>query len=114
MVDFQAVYAALLLLERLPDGRYPERSARDQYVIPLAEYARRAIITGALGRELFVIATNSDGSPTRRKELLDVMGPGATEEVIDPGESVVRARLEVDGQLSRQCSEAIDRWFLRL
>ena len=114
VVDFQAVYAAVLLLERQPDGRYPERSTRDQYIVPLVEYTRRAIITGALGRELFVIATNSDGSPTRRKGLLDLLGTGATETVIDPGETVVRGRLEVDGQLSPQCQEAISRWYGRL
>ena len=111
VVDFQAIYAALLLLERRPNGRYPERSSRDEYVLPLVEYTRRAVITGALGRELFVIATNSDGSPARRKGLLDLLGQGATEEVIDPGESVVRARLAEDGQLSPQCEQAIGRWY---
>ena len=113
-VDFQSVYAALLLLERLPDGRYPERSARDEYIIPLVEYTRRAIITGALGRELFVIATNSDGNPIRRNELLTILGDGATEVVIDPGEAVVRARLAgPSGEPSPQCQQAIARWYGR-
>ena len=114
VVDFQSVYAALVLAERLPDGRYPERSERDAYLLPLAEYTRRAMITGALGRELFVIATNSDGNPIRRNELLTLLGDGATERVIDPGEAVVRGRLaSPSGELSPQCQQAIARWYGR-
>ena len=114
IVDFQAIYAALLLLERGPDGRYPERLPQHDYLLPLSEYTRRAVITGATDRELEVITTNSDGSPTRRQQLLTLLGPGATEEVIDPGRDVVTRRLAVDGQLSDQCREAIDRWYGRL
>ena len=112
-VDFQSMYAALLLLERLPDGRYPERLDRHQYVIPLVEYIRQAAITGAALMEIEVAMTNSDGSPPRRDELLRRLGPGAAELVIDPGVDVVRERLAVDGALSDQCSEAINRWYGR-
>ena len=114
IVDFQGVYAAMLLLERDDSGRYPERQERDRHLLPLTEYTRRAMITGALARDLFPIVTNSDGSPTRRAELLGLMGPDSLEEILDPGIDVVRTRLSVNGRLSGQCQGAINRWYGRL
>ena len=114
VADFQSIYAALLLIERLPDGRFPERRDSQAYALATAEYARRAVITAAVERELFVIVTNSDGDAARRTGLLDLLGAGAQEEIIDPGADVVRERLAgPDGQLSGQCQEAIDRWYRR-
>ena len=114
MIDFQTIYAGLLGIERLPNGRYPERLESDAYAMPLSEYVRRAAITGALARELEPIVTNSDGSPERRAFLLGLM-PGATERVIDPGIDVVTARLtNAEGVLSEQCRQAIQRWHGRL
>ena len=115
LVDFQAIYAAILGIERDPEtNRYPERLLQDDYALPLAEYTRRAIITGAVERDLTVIATNSDGNAARRLDLIGFLGPGATETVIDPGIGVVTQRLSVNGQLSRQCGDAIQRWYGRL
>ena len=111
VIDFQSLYAALLLLTRLPDGRYPEREERYDYLLPMVEYTRRAAITTALMRGLFPIATNSDGDSQRRQSLLDLLGPDATERVIDPGIEVVRQRLAVDGRVSAQCEAAISRWY---
>ena len=110
-LDFQSLYAALLLLERLPDGRYPERLDKHKYVLPMVQYLRQAAITGATEMELEVVYSNSQGSPPRRDDLLRRLGPGAAEVVIDPGIDVVRRRLAVDGALSDQCEEAIDRWY---
>ena len=114
IVDFQAIYAALLLLNRDSDGRYPERQPNQSYLLALAEYIRRAAITGAQEMEIDPIVTNSDGAPARRNLLLGLLGAGASETVIDPGIDVVQFRLAVDGQLSRQCNEAINRWYTRL
>lgn len=114
IADFQAIYASVLGIERLANGRYPERRPEDDFAIPLVEYTRRAIITGALARGIFAIVTNSDGSSDRRADLLGLLGPGASERVIDPGIDVVRERLSVGGVLSVQCQEAIDRWYSRL
>ena len=113
-LDFQSIYAALLLLERQPDGRYPERLTRHEYVLPLVEYIRRAGITGAALMEIDVALTNSDGSPIRRAELLNRLRPGAAELVIDPGLDVVQDRLSIDGTLSDQCGKAIHRWYGRV
>ena len=79
IADFQAVYAAITGDVRGADGRYP---LRDERLLPLTEYVRRAIITGAVARDIDVIATNSDGDPARRDFLLSQLGPGATERIV--------------------------------
>ena len=116
MVDFQSLYAALLQLVRLPNGRYPERDPADDYALAATEYLRRAAITAAQERELYTIVTNSDGSPERRQQLLGLLGDDATEVVLDPGRAVVEARLAntVTGVLSDQCRTAINRWYGRV
>ena len=112
IADFQLVYRALTDVERGRDGRYP---LRDDRLLPLTEYVRRAIITGALARDIPVIATNSDGSPERRSFLLEQLGAGATERIIDPGEQIVAARLAdpSTGELTPECGSAINRWYGR-
>ena len=114
IVDFQAIYSAMLLLRRRDDGRYPERDPADAHLLALAEYVRRAMITGAREMDIEIIATNSDASPQRREYLRGLLGPGAVERVLDPGKDVVVERLKVNGVLSQQCSESINRWFSRL
>ena len=116
VADVQSILAALLLLVRDDDsGRYPPRLETQGYALPIAEYVRRAIMTVALENELEIVVTNSDGDPTRRNFLLTQLGPGAVERVIDPGIDVVKTRLAtVDGLLSVQCGDAINRWFGRL
>ena len=113
VADFQSVYVALTQAVRDANGRYPLREDR---LLPLVEYVRRAIITGAVARDIDVIATNSDGDPVRRKFLLDQLGPGATERVIDPGEDIVKARLSdpETGLLEPECQGAITRWYGRI
>ena len=112
IVDFQSIYAALLLLRRDPEtGRYPERDPADAHLLALAEYVRRAMISGALLMDIEIIATSSDGSPQRREYLRGLLGPGAVEVVLDPGRAIVEERLSINGVLSVQCGEASDRWY---
>ena len=82
----------------------------------MAEYLRRVIITSGQDRGFDVITTNSDGDPGRRELLVMFLGPGATEIVMDPGESIIRDRLTfgMASGPSAQCQEAMDRWFRRL
>ena len=110
--DFQSIVVALLQLQRGPDGLYP---IRPEWVLPLAEYVRQAAVEGAINREISVVLTNSDGSPERRDYLLKKLGPGSTEQILDPGEDVVRARLSNSktGKLSSECGKAINRWYRR-
>ena len=112
IADFQALYAALTGDVRGPDGRYP---LRDDRLLPLVEYTRRAVVTGAANREVEVLATNSDGNPARRAFLLEQLGAGATERIVDPGRDVVTARLAdaATGELSSECEGAINRWYSR-
>ena len=113
--DFQTILAALTLLERQADGRYPpRRESQASWLLPLTEYVRMAIIGAAQNRGVNVVTTNGDGSPERRALLLSRLGPGATEVVIDPGIDVVTKRLSVDGTLSEQCRDAISRWSGRI
>ena len=111
IVDYQAIYSAMLLLRRGDDGRYPERDPVDAHLLALAEYVRRAMITGAREMDIEILATNSDGSPERREYLRGLLGPGAVETVLDPGRAVVEQRLSVNGVLSQQCQDGINRWF---
>ena len=116
VLDFQQLYAALLLIFRDPETRrYPEREATRAYALSMAEYVRKAGIAGARAQELEIIATNSDGSPARREYLLGLLGPGATERVLDPGVETVTARLSnASGYLSEGCRDAINRWYGRV
>ena len=113
LADFQSVYAALTGDQRDANGRYP---LRDLALLPLVEYVRRTIISAAQARDLYTIATNSDGDPTRRSTLLGYLGAGAVEEIVDPGIEVVTARLAdpETGVTSRDCLQAVDRWYGRL
>ena len=99
-------------MERGRDGRYP---LRDERLLPLVEYTRRAIIGGAVARDIDVIATNSDGDPERRAFLLSALGAGATERIVDPGRAIVEARLSdpLTGELSIECHGAVNRWYSR-
>ena len=113
--DFQSLLAALTLLERQEDGRYPpRRESQASWLLPLTEYVRMAVIGAAQDRGVDVVSTNSDGSPERRALLLSRLGRGATERVIDPGIQIVTERLSVNGTLSDQCRDAIQRWHGRL
>ena len=113
--DFQTFLAALTLLERGPDGRFPpRRESQASWLLPLTEYLRMAVIGAAQARGVEVVSTNSDGDPERRALLLSRLGPGATETIIDPGIQIVTERLSVDGVLSDQCREAISRYYGRV
>ena len=113
VADFQAIYAAITLVQRDRNGRYP---LRDDRLLPLTEYVRRAVIGGAVARDVDIIATNSDGDPARRAVLLGSLGAGAVEQVVDPGRAIVEARLSdpATGELSIECNGAINRWYSRI
>ena len=113
VADFQSLYAALTLAQRDPSGRYP---LRDERLLPIVEYLRRAVFSAAQDRGISVIATNSDGNRGRRAFLVEQLGPDGTERIVDPGEAVVRARLTdpISGVLSDDCNQAVNRWYSRV
>ena len=110
--DFQALHVALTLAVRDAEGKYP---LRNDELLPLTEYLRRAVIGAARQRNIDLVVTNSDGSPERRAFLLAEMGPGSVERVVDPGEAIVTARLSdpLTGEISPDCTSAISRWYGR-
>ena len=114
LIEFQEIYAMLLGLQRLDNGRYPPRLESDAFAMPMTEYLRRTAISAATARDITPIVSNSDGDPERRRALLGFMGPGSREVVVDPGLSVVTERLSVDGVLDPQCQDAISRWYGRI
>ena len=110
IADFSAIYAALALSRRGPDGKFPDRPTPDP-LVPLAESIRQRVILMAVEREYGVVATNSDGRSDRRAYLLGLLGPGAVERVIDPGRATVTRRLSGPTGLSEACTSAIGRWY---
>ena len=110
VADFSAIYAAITLAQRGPDGKYPDRPTPDP-LLPLAESMRQRVILTAVERDIGVVATNSDGRADRRAYLLGLLGPGAVERVIDPGRAVVAARLAGPTGLSEACAAAVGRWY---
>ena len=126
--DFQSLYAALLLLERLPDGRYPERLENQAYVLAMVESLRTTLIRFALDDDRPVVATISEppGRP-RYTALLALFGGQAREETIDPGIGAIVDRLSLPAPtvevtsdaivtpsgrtLSQQCKDAAERYY---
>ena len=115
IADFQSIIVSLTGVQRDETGRYPDR-APYAALLPLAEYIRQVTIRQAVDRDLGCIVTNSDGSQERRSMLLERLGTGAIERVVDPGRQVVEARLAdaLTGELSVECSSAINRWYSRV
>ncbi len=108
--DVTALWAALLGLERGPNGKYPERPDADP-VLGLATYLKAAAVAYAAREGLTGWVTTSDSRPEAVERL---RARGATGEVqtVDPGEDVVRRRLaNADGQLSPACEQAVKRWY---
>ena len=73
IIDFQSLYVAISGDVRGPDGLYP---LRNESLLPIVEYLRRAALTAARERQIDVVATNSDGDPDRRAFLLRELGGG--------------------------------------
>ena len=113
IIDFQSLYAAISGDVRDPGGKYP---LRDERLLPTVQYAKQALITAAVERQIDAYVTNSDGDEEIRKRYLARLGPGARERIIDPGRVVVTARLSSrrTGRLSGACRSAVDRWYRRL
>ena len=113
LADTTAIFAALSGQERDASGLYPVR-ADDALLLPIALYIRQTVVLESLRRELRVIKTSSTPTDADADRLL-ALEHGATfrQRIVDPGESVIRARL-VDpqtGQLSPECEKAIGRWY---
>ena len=59
--DFQSLYAALLLVSRNEDGRFPERADDAAYILGMVEYIRSTIARRALADDMPVVARFRSG-----------------------------------------------------
>lgn len=111
--DFTSLWVAMTGVERGSNGKYPIRKANDPTVrTGLAAYIRRAVVRQGLRAGLKVVATS--GTPDLAAEYAEIAsehGVPFERRTIDPGEDVVRARLQVNGRLQDQCEQAINRWY---
>ena len=109
VIDFTRLYAAVTGAQRGPDGRYPERGGDDP-LLPLTAYLFTTAVRQVAARGLRAWVTTSD---RRRLEELRELLPDAAVTEVDPGESVIRARLAdpETGELSAQCAAAVARWY---
>ena len=117
LADFSGLYNAVTATKRDPvTGRFPVRRQAQESVLPLVEQLRRETIRRATRLGFDVVATNSSGDPVIRRRLLQLLGPGAKEVVIDPGREVVEERLKVKstGILGEECGKAVGRWYDRI
>ena len=113
--DFTRLHVALSGVERGPDGRFPIREYGDP-LVALAAYLKVVAVRQGLARGFRVVTTTSsadEGEVERARELATEAGAALDVRTVDPGESVVRARLSdpVTGELSPQCSAALSRWY---
>ena len=113
--DFTRLHVALSGVERGPDGRYPVREDGDP-LVALAAYLKVVAVRQGLARGFRVVTTTSsadEGEVERAREMATEAGAALDVRTVDPGESVVRARLSdpATGELSPQCSAALSRWY---
>ena len=110
--DFQSIYAALLLVSRGDDGRYPERDDNAAYILGMVEYIRSTIARRALADDMPIVATISERSDgAKYKALAALLGGQVREETIDPGVDEIVGRFYENGEIPSQCREAIGRWY---
>ena len=115
VIDFQAIYAALLLLDRDAERPLPGTPRERQ---PFASPGRVHPPGRNLGGRGPPAIRHRDKlrwrRPTGAELSCRLLGAGGQERIIDPGREVVTQRLSTGGQLSNQCTQAIQRWYGRL
>ncbi len=113
LADVTALWAAVGVYDRGPDGRYPVRDDDDPALLA-ALYLQTTLVTYGLERGLNVAATTSRRDQVGRWQTLAAsLGADFNVQTIDPGIDVVSERLtDPDtGKLSEECAKAINRWY---
>ena len=117
LADFTAQFNAIRGVRRDPSsGRFPVRGQAESGFLPLTEQMRREVIRRGRRHGFSVITTNSNGDPAFRRRLLELLGPGAREIILDPGREEVVERLKdkATGILDPECEKAANRWYSRI
>lgn len=112
--DLTAFWVALRAIKRLPDGKYPVRTADDPAIrAGIAAYLRATAVHKSLSAGLRVAVTT--GTPDTLGKWQQVAASHNTSfavQTVDPGRAEVTRRLaDSNGNLSQECSQAISRWY---
>ena len=112
VADVTSLWVALSGVTRGPDGRYPVR-LDDDPALHLARYVRQVAVRRALTLDINIaVTTSSPDQVEKYRALLDDSDELRARTVSIP-EGVARQRLSdpATGELSKECEEAIARWF---
>ena len=110
VLDVTRLWAALGGFERGPDGKYPERE--DDGVLNLARIVRAQAIAAAVRHALSGFVTTSTSGEQHIEETFRRRGVSGAVVTLDPGIEVVRGRLaDENGNLTRACESALERWY---
>lgn len=116
--DITLLWAAVRGVRRNSEGRYPIRRNDDPALTQgLLSAIQSTTVSLALRRDMRVAVTSGTaGTAAKWAERALVAGAAFSVQTHDPGEEVVRARLvaafsDEDGNLTRECEQAISRWY---
>ena len=112
VADLTPLWAALRLIERDGDGKYPERLADDPALL-LALYTKGVIVRQALQRGLkAAVTTATPDQAAKWQAVADEVGVELERVTLNPARDVIEARLlDASGKLSAECSRAVERWY---
>ena len=110
--DLTRLWAALGLVERGADGRYPVRTSDDP-VLALSRYVKAVAVREGLRSGLRMAVTSSARDQAERwRAIAEEAGASFEFRTIDPGEGVATSRLtDSDGNIEAECSAALGRWY---
>ena len=110
VADTTELWSALRLIERGPDGTYPERLRSDPALLT-ALYAKSVVTRRALSEGLRVaVSTSTPNQSAKWRAIADEFDAQFDIQLVDPGEQVVLERLGGDA-ISEECLGAVNRWY---
>ena len=110
--DLTRLWAALGLVERGSDGRFPIRESDDP-VLALSLYVKTVAVREGLRSGLKMAVTSSARDQAERwRAIAEEAGASFEFRTLDPGEGVATARLtDSDGNIEPECTAALARWY---
>ena len=110
VADTTPLWSALRLIERGPDGNFPERLRSDPALLT-ALYLKTTTARRALSEGLRVAASTSTPLQAEKWRAIAAEFDAVFEvTTVDPGEAVVRERLGGEA-ITEECNAAVQRWY---
>ena len=110
VADTTPLWSALRLIERGPDGSYPERLRSDPALLT-ALYLKTTTARRALSEGLKVaVSTSTPNQAAKWRAIADEFDASFSSQLVDPGEAVVRQRLGGEA-ISEECLAGVQRWY---